>query len=114
MLSQTLAASWLSGFEAVSLSHQAKMAVWLCCDRNKMVTTFGNSKWMTQTEGSVLSRSVASCVGMTARLVLLAQTRVGFLSGGRSKLTRNLPPAEQIAQRTYARVTFALTRGHSI
>ena len=52
-------------------------------NRNKMVTCFGNSEWVTQGEGSVLSKSVTSCAGMTAHLVLLAQTRVGFLSGGR-------------------------------
>ena len=33
----------------------------------------------TKKEGAVLSRSVTSCAGMTAYLVLLAQTRVGFL-----------------------------------
>ena len=54
-------------------------------NRNKMVTTLGNSEWATQSEGSVQSKSVTSCAGMTAHLVLLAQTRVGFLSGGRSK-----------------------------
>ncbi len=49
---------------------------------------------------------------MTAHLVLLAQTRVGFLSGGRCKPFRNLPPDEQLAQReeAYARATVALTR----
>ena len=67
-------------------------------NRNKMVTTFGNSEWVTQAEGSVQSKSVTSCAGMTAHLVLLAQTRVGFLSGGRSKHMRELPPAEFLAQ----------------
>ena len=63
-------------------------------NRNKIVTTFGNSEWITQAEGSVQSKSVSSCAGMTAHLVLLAQTRVGFLSGGRSKHMRDLPPAD--------------------
>ena len=67
-------------------------------NRNKMVTTFGNSEWVTQAEGSVQSKSVTSYAGMTAHLVLLAQTRVGFLSGGRSKNMRDLPPAEFLAQ----------------
>ena len=81
-----------------------------------MVTTFGNSEGVTQAEGSVLSRSVTSCVGVTAHLVLLAQTRVGFLSGGRSKPFRNLPPAEQLAQReeAYASATVALTRAQKL
>ena len=51
-------------------------------NRNKMVTCFGSSEWVTHANGSVLSKSVTSCAGMTAHLVLLAQTRVGFLSGG--------------------------------
>ena len=78
-------------------------------NRNKMVTTFGNSEWVTQAEGSVQSRRVTSCAGMTAHLVLLAQTRVGFLSGGRSRHIRNLPHAELLAQQeeAYARATVA-------
>ena len=36
--------------------------------------------------GAIISRSVTSCAGMTAYRVLLAQTRVGFLSGTREKL----------------------------
>ena len=31
------------------------------------------------------SRSVTSCAGMTAYMVILAQTRIGFLSGGRGQ-----------------------------
>ena len=67
-------------------------------NRNKMVTTFGNSEWVTQSEGSVQSKSVTSCAGMTAHLVLLAQTRVGFLSGGRSKRMKDLSQNEFLAQ----------------
>ena len=53
---------------------------------------------------------------MTACLVLLAQTRVGFLSGGRGKSFHQLPPQEQAAQReeAYARATVALTRAQEI
>ena len=85
-------------------------------NRNKMVTTGGNSEWVTQANGSVLSRSVTSCAGMTAHLVLLAQTKVGFLSGGRSKPFRQLLPDEQLAQReeAYARATVALTRAQNL
>ena len=85
-------------------------------NRNKMVTTFGNSEWVTQAEGQVQSKSVTSCAGMTAHLVLLAQTRVGFLSGGRSKHMRDLPPAEFLAQleEAYARATVALTRAQKL
>ena len=81
-----------------------------------MVTSFGNSEWVTQAEGSVLSKSVTSCAGMTAHLVLLAQTRVGFLSGGRSKHMKDLPRDEFVAQleEAYARATVALTRAQKL
>ena len=63
-----------------------------------------------------LSRSVTSCAGMTAHLVLLAQTRVGFLSWGRSKDFQKLSDDEQRAQReeAYARATVALTRAQTL
>ena len=35
-------------------------------NRNKMVATFGNSEWVTQSDGAVQSKSVTSCAGMTA------------------------------------------------
>ena len=81
-----------------------------------MVTTFGNSEWATQSEGSVQSKSVTSCAGMTAHLVLSAQTRVGFLSGGRSKRVNDLSQNEFLAQleEAYARATVALTRAQKL
>ena len=53
---------------------------------------------------------------MTACLVLLAQTKVGFLSGGRGKSFHQLPPQEQAAQKeeAYAKATVALTRAQEI
>ena len=53
---------------------------------------------------------------MTAYLVLLAQTRVGFLSGGRGKSFHQLTPQEQAAQKeeAFARATVALTRAQQI
>ena len=51
-------------------------------NRNKMVNAFTNTEWVSGSGGAIISRSVTSCAGMTAFLVLLAQTRVGFLSGG--------------------------------
>ena len=53
---------------------------------------------------------------MTAFLVLLAQTRVGFLSGGRGKSFHQLPAQEQASQKeeAYARATVALTRAQQI
>ena len=84
-------------------------------NRNHMVTTFGNSEWVTQAAGKVQSKSVTSCAGMTARLVLLAQTRVGFLSGGRGKRMRDLSSTEFAAQleEAYARATVALINSSS-
>ena len=85
-------------------------------NRNHMVTTFGNSEWVTQAAGKVQSKSVTSCAGMTAHLVLLAQTRVGFLSGGRGKHMRDLSSTEFAAQleEAYARATVALTRAQRL
>ena len=85
-------------------------------NRNKMVTAFGNSEWAMQSEGSVQSKSVTSCAGMTAHFVLLAQTRVGFLSGGRSKRMKEFSQHEFLAQleESYARATVALTRAQKL
>ena len=71
-------------------------------NRNKMVNAFANTEWVSGSGGAIISRSVTSCAGMTAYLVLLAQTRVGFLSGGRGKSFHQLPPQEQAAQREEA------------
>ena len=51
-------------------------------NRNKMVNAFATTEWVAGSGGAIISRSVTSCAGMTAYLVVLAQTRVGFLSGG--------------------------------
>ena len=85
-------------------------------NRNKMVNAFANTEWVSGSGGAIIPRSVTSCAGMTAYLVLLAQTRVGFLSGGRGKSFHQLPPQEQAAQReeAYARATVALTRAQEI
>ena len=85
-------------------------------NRNKMVNAFATTEWVSGSGGAIISRSVTSCAGMTAYLVLLAQTRVGFLSGGRGKSFHQLPPQEQAAQReeAYARATVALTRAQDI
>ena len=61
-------------------------------NRNKMVNT--NTEWVSGSGGAIISRSVTSSAGMTVFLVLLAQTRVGFLlSGGRgNKLPKKKRP----------------------
>ena len=66
-------------------------------NRNKMVNAFATTEWVSGSGGAIISGSVTSCAGMTAYLVLLAQTRVGFLSGGRGKSFHQLPPQEQAA-----------------
>ena len=60
--------------------------------------------------------SSRAALRMTAFLVLLAQTRVGFLSGGRGKSFHQLPAQEQASQKeeAYARATVALTRAQQI
>ena len=85
-------------------------------NRNHMVTTFDNSEWVTQSSGQVQSKSVTPCAGMTAHSVLLAQTRVGFLSGGRGKRMRELSTTECAAQleEAFARATVALTRAQRL
>ena len=85
-------------------------------NRNKMVNAFTNTEWVSGSGGAIISRSVTSCAGMTAFLVLLAQTRVGFLSGGRGKSFHQLPAQEQASQKeeAYARATVALTRAQQI
>ena len=85
-------------------------------NRNKMVNAFATTEWVAGSGGAIISRSVTSCAGMTAYLVLLAQTRVGFLSGGRGKSFHQLTPQEQAAQKeeAFARATVALTRAQQI
>ena len=53
---------------------------------------------------------------MTAHTVLLAQTKVGFLTGGRKKYFLALPEGEQTVQleEAYARATVAITRARAL
>ena len=105
---------WLQS--QVDLSSDENGCLAVLHNRNKMVATFGNSEWVTQSEGAVQSKSVTSCAGMTAHFVLLAQTKVGFLSGGRSRRMKELPEKEVLAQleEAYARATVALTRAQKL
>ena len=85
-------------------------------NRNKMVNAFASTEWVAGSDGAVISRSVTSCAGVTAYLVLLAQTRVGFLSGERGKSFNQLTQQEQASQKeeAFARATVALTRAQQI
>eukprot|EP00434_Breviolum_minutum_P045969 symbB.v1.2.041340.t1/scaffold8076.1/size7842/1 len=53
---------------------------------------------------------------MTAHTVILAQTKVGFLTGGRKKHFLALPEDEQMVQleEAYARATVAITRARAL
>ena len=53
-------------------------------NQNHMVHEFGLIAWVTQSRTQVISRSVTSCAGM-AYMVVVAQTKVGFLTEGRSR-----------------------------
>ena len=107
---------WLQ--EHVSLGTESKDNLALLHNQNDMVRDFGMSAWVTQSnqKQKVISRSVTSCAGMTAYMVIVAQTRVGCLSGGRRAKFRNLPTAERLTQmeEAYARATVALTRARRI
>ena len=71
-----------------------------------------SSEWVVNSEGQVISRGVTSCAGMTAQHVLLAQTKMGFLTGGRGNKFQQLNDIEKQSQReeAFARATVALTR----
>ena len=71
---------WIRGKFLVTKEGNKYLAV--LHNRNKMVNAFASTEWVAGSGGAVLSRSVTSCAGMTAYLVLLAQTRVGFLIVG--------------------------------
>ena len=79
-------------------------------NQNHMVHEFGLSAWVTQSRRQVISRSVTSCAGMTAYMVVVAQT------GGRGEKFRKLPEEERRTQEeeAYARATVALTRARKI
>ena len=80
-------------------------------NRNDMASALNSSDWVVNSEGKVISRGVTSCAGMTAQHVLLAQTKIGFLTGGRGYNFQELSPAEKLSQReeAFARATVALT-----
>ena len=86
---------WIRSMLSVRKDGNKNLAV--LHNRNKMVNAFATTEWVAGSGGAVLSRSVISCAGMTAYLVLLAQTEVGFLSGGRGRSFHQLTPQEQSA-----------------
>ena len=81
-----------------------------------MVTHFKASSWVSEAQGAVVSRGVTTCAGMTAHTVIVAQTKIGFLTGGRRASFLELPQEEQDIQleEAYGRATVALTRARSL
>ena len=81
-------------------------------NRNDMAGALNSSEWVVNSGGKVISRGVTSCAGMTAQHVLLAQTKIGFLTGGRGNNFQELSDIEKQSQReeAFARATVALTR----
>ena len=77
-------------------------------NRNDMVNAFNRSEWVASSASRIVSRGATSCAGMTARHVLLARNKIGFLTGGRSS---KLEDKEQEAQKeeAFARARVALT-----
>ena len=71
---------------------------------------------MTQSKWQVISRSVTSCAGMTAFMVVVAQTKIDFLTRGRGQKFRDLSEDERRTQKEeiYARATVALTRARKM
>ena len=72
------------------------MALTLLHNQNRMVDEFGLSAWVAQSKRQVILRSVTSCAGMTAFMVVVAQTKVGLLNR-RSRAEVSGPPRRRAA-----------------
>ena len=97
-------------------SRDAKSSLAVLHNQNDMVTHFKASSWVSEAQGAVVSRGVTTCAGMTAHTVIVAQTKIGFLTGGRRASFLDLPQDEQDIQleEAYGRATVALTRAMSL
>ena len=87
---------WLT--ERCEFHADAKSNLAVLHNRNDMTNLFRASNWVSSSHDSIVSRGVTTCAGMTAHTVLLAQTKVGFLTGGRKKYFLALPEDEQMVQ----------------
>ena len=105
---------WLT--ERCEFHADAKSNLAVLHNRNDMTNLFRASNWVSSSHDSIVSRGVTTCAGMTAHTVLLAQTNVGFLTGGRKKSFLALPEDEQMVQleEAYARATVAITRARAL
>ena len=105
---------WLT--ERCEFHADAKSNLAVLHNRNDMTNLFRASNWVSSSHDSIVSRGVTTCAGMTAHTVLLAQTKVGFLTGGRKKYFLAVPEDEQMVQleEAYARATVAITRARAL
>ena len=105
---------WLT--ERCAFHADAKSSLAVLHNRNDMTNLFRASNWVSESKDSIVCRGVTTCAGMTAHTVILAQTRVGFLTGGRKKSFLDLPQDEQTVQleEAYARATVAITRARAL
>ena len=74
---------WLT--ERSEFRADAKSNLAVLRNRNDMTNLFRASNWISSSPDSIVSRGVTTCAGMTAHTLIIAQTRVGFLTGGRKK-----------------------------
>ena len=97
--------SWIT--EQVELEAGENGCLAVLHNRNDMSGSLNSSVWVANSEGRVISRGVTSCAGMTAQHVLLAQTKIGFLTGGRGYSFQELSPDDKQSQReeAFARAT---------
>ena len=100
----------------IAIGHDSTDNLAVLHNQNHMVQEFGLSAWVAQSKRKVISRSVTSCAGMTAFMVVVAQTKIGFLTGGRGQRFRGLPEEERHTQEeeAYARATVAFTRARKM
>ena len=107
---------WLSDLQTFQADAKPSLAV--LHNRNTMVNLFRASNWVTESKNAIVSRSVTTCAGMTAHTVIVAQTRVGFLTGGRRKSFLSLSPAGRadcpVGGGLYGRATVAIIRARSL
>ena len=76
--------------------------------RNDMSGALNSSIWVANSEGRVISRGVTSCADMPAQHVLLAQTKIGFLTGGENTAFRSFHG--RISNRNVRRLLQAFAR----
>ena len=116
MLLKTLGrcVDWL--LERCNFQSDAKSNLALLHNCNDMTNLFHVSNWVSSSNDSIVSREVTTCAGITVYTVLFAQTKVGFLTGGRNKSFRLLLEDEQMVQleEAYARATVVITRERSL